>query len=180
MSGSVTGQWHAGAGLVEVAVALLVLSVAALGLARVHLAARQASAEAIQRVEAVRLASGLVELLQGSRGDVAAYRFGELAEIGLPPEDCSKRTCGNNQWVAWNLWQWRGELEGTAARDRHGRAVAGLLAPAACLGTDRDMAVLQLAWRNTPAGGTPACGDPESARSGPSLFLTAHPQGDPL
>lgn len=175
-----TARTSAGAGLVEIAVALLVLSVSVLGLARGQLLARQASAEAIQRGEAVRMASGLVEMLQAGGVDPAAYRFRDLNEIAPPTGDCRTRSCDSAQWAAWNLWQWRGELEGAAAHDRQGHRVAGLLAPGACLRMAGEMAVLALVWRNSPAGGTPGCGDTAPAASGARLLISARPPGQAL
>ncbi len=165
---------QAGAGLIEVAVALLLLTVGTLGLARGLLAARQAASEALQRGEAVRLAGGLLEVVQVSPGDPVAYQFGSLAELTLPDVDCGSRGCNAGQWARWNLWRWRGDLEGSAARDGQGSGVAGLIAPAACLSIDQGAASLELAWRRTPLDSIPGCGGLGEVER--NLVLVARPQ----
>lgn len=146
-----------GAGLIEVAVALLVLSIGALGLARGQLAARQAASEALQRSEAVRLASSLLEQLHGNPGAFATRSFSELGALAVPARDCAQLSCSPSDWATWNLWYWRGQLEGSVVSNESGEAIAGLIAPQACFSVDQNVAALELYWRNTPSGTGHSC-----------------------
>ena len=63
----------AGAGLVEVTVALLLVSLATIGLARLQISAKALGHDAIQLDRAVELASGLLERIRVNRGYLPAY-----------------------------------------------------------------------------------------------------------
>ena len=151
-----------GAGLIELAVAILVLSIGTLGLARGQLAARQAASESLQRSEAVLLGSGLLEQVRANPAALAAYSLGAVDEIAIPDRDCAQASCTAIQWGAWSRWQWLQAVSGSAARDDNGVAIAGLMAPLACLSTGPDATVVQLYWRITPSPRKHSCGEPPS------------------
>lgn len=146
-----------GAGLVEVAVALLVLSIGALGLARGQLAARQTSFEALQRSEAVFLAMGLLEQVRSNPAAMQFYQLQSTVEPVLPGDNCAQQACSAGQWGAWNRWQWWQELRGTRVRDAGGHAVGGLLQPLACVAIEHDSLDVRLSWKITPGTDAADC-----------------------
>lgn len=162
-----------GAGLIEVAVALLVLSVGSLGLARGQLAARQAASEALQRSEAILIASGLMEQVRSNSAAIDAYRFNSLGDISAPASDCGQQSCDSTQWAAWSLWHWLYVLNGLGSTNKAGHAVAGLIAPEACLSVNQAVATLELSWRKTPLEDGRACGESGLTAGVGVLYLAA-------
>ncbi len=167
---------QAGVGLLEVAVALLVLCIAFLGLARGQLVAREVARQAAQRSEALRLASALLEVVQANP-DVSAYAFGGLSGLTRPGRDCAGQVCDASELAAWDLWSWRTQVEGAAARDAGGRGIAGLVDPAACLSLSGGEARLTLSWRETPGGESSTCGDTAPTAGVSVLSLAAWSRG---
>lgn len=156
---------QAGAGLMEIAVAVLVLSVGTLGLVRGQLAARQAASEALQRSEAVVRGTGLLEQLRGNPEAFLEYSFNDAWEVAPPDHDCGLRACSPRQWGAWSLWHWLQGLRGSAVVDEKEKVVAGLIAPQACLSVGPEAIALELSWRLAPStdrrvcmGASPAVG----------------------
>jgi type IV pilus modification protein PilV len=108
-----------GAGLVEVAIALLVLAIGALGLGSLQIAAKRMGFEAIQRTEAAALASDLLARLRANPLALPAYAstgIGEASGAQLPPPgaDCDRGGCAPAAWAAWDLWH--GSRRWTASR----------------------------------------------------------------
>lgn len=136
-----------GAGLVEIAVALLVLSIGTLGFARVQLAAMLHSHAAVQHSEAVFQAVGLLELVHSNPASLQSYELNSATVSDIPAVDCEDQSCDAGQWSVWNRWQWWAELMGVRDRDSHGSSVAGLLQPLACIAVDGRRLVLRLSWR---------------------------------
>ena len=146
----VKSRRQAGAGLIEVAVALLLLSVGTLGLAGGQLTARQAAIEAMQRSEAVLLGAGLMEQLRANPGAFFAIGSSEPGALAPPDPDCAEQSCSARQWGSWSLWHWFQGLHGSSAIDAQGNAVAGLVAPVACLRAGSVLTVLELSWQAAP------------------------------
>ena len=148
-----------GAGLIELAVAMLVLSIGTLGLARGQLAARQASGEALQRSEAVLLGSGLLEQVRGNTDALPAYSLSDIDEVVKPEHDCAQASCDAMQWGSWNLWYWLQGVRGSAVSDENGTIIAGLIAPQACLSTGLEESLLELSWMITPSSRKLSCSE---------------------
>jgi len=131
----------AGAGLIEVLVALLVLSIGSLGLARLHIAAKRAGYEALQRTAAAAAAMAILERMRANPAELAAYHspgpVGEAASIGCAPAGCDA-----GELAARDLQDWRRSLG--AIGDDEG---AGLLVqPAACVLVDGPLVTVAISW----------------------------------
>ncbi|MEM8561142.1 MAG: type IV pilus modification protein PilV [Pseudomonadota bacterium] len=157
-------RWHCaqmGTGLIEVLVALLLISMAAIGLGNIQISAGHIALEAEQRREAVVLISDLFERMRGNRQALPHYHFHEKTgertiETSLFTRDCSAQPCDPEQMAHWDLQQWSRSLNGGVTAD----AEAGLNRPIACVTViDREV-VVEIAWQGlgewdrTPDGAT--------------------------
>lgn len=161
-----------GVGLIEVAIALLVVSVGTLGLAGLQITAKRMGYEAIQRTEAAALAMDLFERIRANRSALPAYSVAALGTAaGAPLPDplsyCDRQRCSPDELAFWDLWQWERALEGVAVTGSAG----GLLRPGACVQVNERLVTLQINWQGFraleagPAGAgcgvTPAAAGPE-------------------
>ena len=109
---------QAGAGLVEVAIALLLLSIGALGLANMQIGAKRLGFEALQRTEAAALAGDLFERMRANRQGLQRYRSAGIGEgsgrrLAVPGRNCDTQSCEPAERGDWDLWQWEAALNGT-------------------------------------------------------------------
>jgi type IV pilus assembly protein PilV len=137
-----------GAGLIEVAISLLVLSIGALGLGSLQLAAKRMGYEAIQRTEAAALAMDLFERLRANRVALPAYGTtgigaGSGAQLPAPPVACDGGRCSAAQMSGWDLWQWERALDGAGTGARAG----GLVRPTACVTVTGRRVIVEIAWQ---------------------------------
>ena len=145
-----------GAGLVELAIAVLVISVASLGLARAQLAAREFGFSALQRVQAVVSAQSLLEVARSAPGALPALA---LPANQAPASDCIEHACDDEQWAAWTAWRWWLHLGGASVSDSAGLPVGGLLGSRACVAIIEAEVRVELGWRDDArqVGAAPAC-----------------------
>lgn len=140
-----------GAGLVEVAISLLLLSIGALGLANMQIGAKRLGFEALQRSEAAALATDLLERMRGNRLGLLRYRSSGLGggtgvHLPAPARNCDTGSCTGAQRGDWDLWQWEAALNGNASRDSLGIPVGGLVKPVACVQVSKGLVILEIAW----------------------------------
>lgn len=159
-----------GYGLVEVAVSLLVLSIAALGLGRLQIAATRMGYEAVQRTEAAALAMDLLERLRTNRAAVSAYGVvviapGGALQLPAPSLDCNTNRCSSVQLKDWDLWQWAQGLSGAGT----GGSWGGLMQPTACVVVSGRRVTVEVAWagfRSLSAPLLPSLCGPDSGEPG--------------
>ncbi len=125
--------------LIEVMIAVVVLSIGLLGVAALQLTAKKSSHQASQRAQAVLLADSLLERVRINPSAAAAYHTGTGnsalggGTLGTAARDCSTQTCTAAQMATWDLWNWERRLDGTAVRDAANRNVSGLVDPHGCV-----------------------------------------------
>lgn len=143
---------QSGAGLVEVAVAILVLSIGAIGLASLQISAKRAGYEAMQRTEASSLAMEIFERMRANPDVLDDY---EVAAVGsaarsLPtapdPQCIGSTDCTAAELAAWDLWEWERALNGGTTSN----SVGGLVNPTGCItlsGPARRLVSVEIAWQ---------------------------------
>ena len=151
--------WQAGAGLVEVAIAILVLSVGTIGLAGLQISAKRLGYEAIQRTEAAALAMDLFERMRANPDALAEYRTDGVATASpRPTRLCDQASCSAAELGRWDVWQWQQALNGASAAG----SVAGLVEPTGCVTVSGRLVTVEIAWRGYLASIAPeaaaACG----------------------
>jgi type IV pilus assembly protein PilV len=155
----VSGNRQSGAGLIEVAIALLLLAIGTLGLGRLQIAANRIGYEAMQRSQAAVLAADLLERLRANRralGEYATAGVGEGsgAQLALPPVDCGAGACSAAELRRWDMWQWEQALDGAATGGRAG----GLVRPTACVMVSGRKVTVEVAWQGFRALSSPPPG----------------------
>jgi type IV pilus assembly protein PilV len=128
---ALTGQMPrggaAGFTIVEVLVALVVLSVGMLGIAGLYVITLQSGGTAIYRTQAVNLASDMADRIRANRNAGVAYQngaSGALTCVGVGAVDCLPA-----DMAADDLLQWDTELASTLPGGTGTVAVAGAAAP---------------------------------------------------
>ncbi|MQW92874.1 type IV pilus modification protein PilV [Acinetobacter wanghuae] len=126
-----------GVGLVEVLVALLLLSIAVLGFVALQVRAIMASEEAAHNIQAMNLARDLSERMRMNRDGLAFYK---LATSGTP-EECDKKYCSPADLAVYDYAQV------SKRADHEGMRLAIL----DCQGTDKDFKrkCVYVAWGDT-------------------------------
>ncbi|MBK7729228.1 MAG: type IV pilus modification protein PilV [Gammaproteobacteria bacterium] len=125
--------------MIEVMVAVLVLSIGLLGIASLLSVTKRSEHQAWQRSLALSLADGMVERIRVNPGSAAAYHTGIGTNalgggtIVTLPTDCSAQSCSTAQMAAWDLWEWERRLDGAAIRDAGVNSVGGLIEPHGCI-----------------------------------------------
>lgn len=137
-----------GAGLIEVAIALLLLSIGVLGLGSLQISAKRMGYEAIQRTEAAALAMDILERMRANRAMLPAYGtagVGRASGSGLstPNASCNGGNCSAHELGAWDLWQWQQALDGAAVAGSAG----GLVRPIACVVLAGRLVTVEIAWQ---------------------------------
>lgn len=161
-----------GFSMLEVLVAMVVLSIGALGIMGLVLSAQQANEQALQRGRAALLASDMLERIRANATDqaLAIYHVGDGIGGGQSQSgpDCRRTFCSVTQMAAFDLADWERQI--TRAQT-DGAATDGLPEARGCIdmtasGNSREITVT-LAWRGTGTGsadGGCAADDISSAR----------------
>ena len=143
-----------GAGLIEVAISLLVLSIGALGLGGLQISAKRMGFEATQRTEAAALAMDLFERLRANRVALAEYAVADIgsadgSNLPTPLVDCGEDACSPSQLNVWDLWSWEQALDGATS----GNSEGGLVRPTACVTITGRKVIVDIAWQGYRALG---------------------------
>ncbi len=165
----------AGAGLIEVLVALLVLTIGSLGLARLHIAAKRAGYEALQRTAAAAAAMAIVERMRANPAGLAAYHS-PGPEMAVAPIDCAPSGCDDRALAARDLQDWRRSLGAMDDLEQAGV----LVQPAACVVVDGPLVTVAITWDGFRPLSTPAgedCGPVAPTRQRLQLRAFILPEG---
>lgn len=143
-----TPRDNRGFALVEVAVSLLLVSVATLGLAGMQLSARRANFEALQRSYAAAYAMDIMERMRANSSALIHYALADGQNLGAGGllSHCRVAACKPSEMATHELWYWRqtvtgdGELKG-------GLPVGGLVNASPCIRVRGSTVEVVIAWR---------------------------------
>lgn len=146
-----------GAGLIEVMISLLVLSIGTLGLGGLQITAKRTGFEATQRSEATALAMDLFERMRANREALPDYAVAGIgsatgASLPVPAVNCASGPCSAIELKQWDLWNWEQALDGVTS----GNSEGGLVLPMACITVAGREVTLVIAWRGFRAVGEQA------------------------
>jgi len=143
----------AGISLIEVTIAILILSIGALGLASLQITAKRTNHEAMQRTVASSLAFDLIERMRANPSALNDYvTAGVGSVVGALPSEPAKNcltqagACTSAELVAWDLWEWERALNGATAT-RGVTAAGGLLNPMGCVTIANRVVTVEIAWQ---------------------------------
>lgn len=127
---------QSGMSLIEIMVAVVVVSIGLLGVARMEILAKQSNVEAIQRTTATQLAQQIIEKMRANPGQLPAY-VGQVLGAGTltkPSPTCDSTTCTTAQLAAWDLYQWDQALIGAnEVNTKTSSKAGGLDSPRGCI-----------------------------------------------
>lgn len=136
-----------GMGLVEVALAVLLVGIAVLGVARARLFAQETAYSARQWEQAADHAESLVEVARVDAPGLAGYAISPALAPSRPVVDCRAVSCDAGAWRDWQRWHWLQSLQGMAVRDATNRPVSGLPVSAACVEVAGPWITVHLSWQ---------------------------------
>ena len=103
---------QSGTTLVEALVALLILSVSALGYAALQLQGVSKNASAMRRSKATQLAHGMSDRLRANRGGVTAGAYSRLVAAANAPSCGTSSACSTADMAVADYVQWRADVAG--------------------------------------------------------------------
>ncbi len=123
--------------LVEVLVALFILSVGILGIIGLQLFAKQNNFDSIQRTTAAALATDIVERMRLNKASLAAYvtsatPVSSQAPTTFPTNCTLASMCTSAQIATQDLLTWYGLINGLSDQ-KGGQTTGGLAVPSACI-----------------------------------------------
>lgn len=147
MMASARAPQNGGFTLIEVLIAILVLSIGLLGLAALQISGLQNGQQSYQRAQASALAYDIADRMRANRAVAAAGGYtvamGALPSAAASP-DCSTATCSATQLAAWDIANWALRVKSTLT---NGDAV--ILCTACASGTVQAIIV---SWQEKAAG----------------------------
>jgi len=150
---------EAGFTLLEVLVAVFVLAIGVLGMARLILIAKQVNYEAVQRSLAITLAQDMMERVRSNPRSLGSYDGASVGSGSATAQSCTG-TCSATQLAAYDIYQWDQALYGSSEA-AGGRALGGLVMPAGCITANANVVTVEIAWmgsRDSVIAGASTCG----------------------
>ncbi len=158
-----------GVGLVEVLVAMLVVSVGALSLISMQIAGKKVGYDALQRSVATTLVNDILERMRNNPNALANYTVNTLGGESVatePTPNCTSSACTPAQLAARDLWEWEQNLDGAAELLDDGSGsitkVGGLVNPRACITHNAGIINVTIVWKGYQSTSNPAgsnCGE---------------------
>ena len=153
-----TTLYQSGFSLLEVLVALLILSIGLLGIAGLQVTSKRSNFEALQRTTATMLANDILERIRGNPGQLSLYTnagagftFTPSTGITTAVTDCANATCDSATLVTYDLYEWERAITGVAETTAGGADAGGLVSPTACIsvpaGEPAGTINVAIAWR---------------------------------
>ncbi|MCL1036873.1 type IV pilus modification protein PilV [Shewanella submarina] len=109
---------NSGFSLIEVLVALIILTIGLIGIFNLHVVAKRGSYESFQQTQAAYLASDIINRMKLNRGQLLSYAGTYTGGLAVPPVSCdvavgANVVCDNAQTQAWDLYQWESLFTGS-------------------------------------------------------------------
>lgn len=97
--------YQTGVGLIEVLVALIIMSVGLLGIASLYVTALQAKTTSLSRMKAVNFAQDMADRIRTNPSAVSVYALGE-SSTATQTADCAINNCSNTEMAQYDQYQW--------------------------------------------------------------------------
>jgi len=120
-----------GFSLIEVLVALFVLSIGLLGLAGLQTLGLKFNTQSYQRTQAVLNAYDIVDRIRANAGGIAVGVYDDIGIDAAPPgspPDCGASACDNTQMADYDIGQWKTSLDELLTQGK-GAVCRGVLTP---------------------------------------------------
>ena len=151
-----TGHRERGVMLLEVMIAIVILAVGLLGLAKLQASTRQLEMESYQRAQAAILLQDMVNRFSANKNAAACYAITDPAS-GTPyfgygasaPANCSIGTIVQQTTALNDLTQWQALLNGASETTADGVQAGAMVGARGCIAYDAaaDVYVLSVVWQ---------------------------------
>ncbi len=154
--------------LIEVLVAMVIVSVGLLGIAGLVVESQKNAFEVQQRATALQLAEDLMGRVNANPDGIASYAVDLSAKPDEPATLCdsANSNCSPVQMAEFDLWQWGQALYGTEIKTEDDLDVGGLVSPMACIDVVGSRLSVSIVWRGKftrpDIKAAEACGDGEN------------------
>ncbi|GIU08962.1 MULTISPECIES: type IV pilus modification protein PilV [unclassified Shewanella] len=106
-----------GLSLIEVLVALVILTVGLIGVFNLHVVSKRGSFESFQQTLAAYSANDIVNRLRLNQTQKVAYSGEYTGTLNKPGKSCdvavnANVTCSNSETLAWDIYQWKLLMDG--------------------------------------------------------------------
>ncbi|MGD8784366.1 MAG: type IV pilus modification protein PilV [Thioalkalispiraceae bacterium] len=157
-----------GSSLIEILVAVFVVSIGLLGVARMEIFSTQSNFAAIQRTTAANFAHDFMEKMRANPAELGSYVGLTVGDgtFAIPGTDCRINNCTTADIAQWDIWAWEQQLIG-AAEAAAGANTGGLDSPRGCITGPAGGAgeyTISIVWRGSQPQPNPAttnCGEGE-------------------
>ncbi len=149
--------------LLEVLVALVVLSIGMLGIAAMLLATEKSNSSSYTKQQAIQSAYDILDRMRANQaqallGAYNASNIGGGAVVAAPPVNCNAGPCTPSQMTAYDIWHWQSALQnqlpsGCGSVTTQASAVANMLVTVTVQWNDASAnQTLGVSTSNTAAG----------------------------
>lgn len=165
----------AGHGMLEVLIALVVISLGMLGAAALQATSKRAALETKQRLIATFLANDIIERMRNNPAALASYagsNVGGGTIAAEPSPNCSGASpCQPAQLAVHDRWLWEQSIDGAAIRYGTTKA-GGLVKPTGCISQSNGQIQVVISWHGSEqtsdtgagAAGNADCGTASASR----------------
>lgn len=153
--------------LLEVMVAVFVLSVGLIGIAKLQVTSKQNNYDAIQRITATTLAYEIIERMRANPTHLADYvgangtyilNYDTITQEPTPACNSSSATCDGDKLAAHDLWEFQEALNGVTEKNGN-NYTGGLDSFTACISGPTtgaaDVYTIAISWRGRTALSNP-------------------------
>jgi len=155
-----------GIGMIEVLIAMLIVSIGAAGLLSMQVSGKRIGYDALQRSSATALVRDIIERMRVNASALSDYAktVGGTTIGSEPSPNCLNAPCTPSQMAAHDLWAWERALDGAAEYISDGSSetlAGGLVTPRGCITHNNGVVTVTLAWKGYQSISSPggnACG----------------------
>lgn len=141
---------ESGISMIEVLIAILILSIGVLGLANMQFLGLRNSQNSYQRTQAAALAYEMGDIMRENRAQAQASGFILTGTIPTAPSvDCKTSGCDAAQWAKYNIFNWYSKVNATLPL-----ATAQISCASSC--AQGNVHTVTIAWDETRSGSTNA------------------------
>ncbi len=143
--------------MIEVLMALLIISVGFLNIAGLQTAAKKSNFDSLQRTSALILAHDIVEKMRANPISLGGYITAGVGggTITQPAQECiAAEPCNPGQIAAYDMWLWESAMDGASESrtiDGDVTETGGLVNPTGCVvgppGGDAGVYTITIVWR---------------------------------
>ncbi|WP_299728221.1 type IV pilus modification protein PilV [uncultured Endozoicomonas sp.] len=141
--------------LIEVLVALVLVGVAFMGMAKLLFESRKQIHEVQQRSIALSLVNDMIGRMTANPQGLSNYHNTSITAITLAGKNCqADSTCTAAEMAAYDLQEWAESLVGSSVKKGSGNDavnVGGLVSPVGCITVVNNAVTLSIAWRGKQA-----------------------------